>query len=84
MSSPTDYAAVLLFISINVCSHLLNRMTQSTHNAQLTFSNPKQLAKMDCHNGSVSHHSSPWRDIAAIEELFPNKTSTSRLFTAAE
>ncbi|XP_065137422.1 roundabout homolog 2 [Paramisgurnus dabryanus] len=60
---------------------LLTRMTQSAHNAQLTLSNPKQLAKMDCHNGSVSHHSSPWRDIAAIEELFPNKTDT-REFTS--
>ncbi|XP_057206897.1 roundabout homolog 2-like isoform X2 [Triplophysa rosa] len=62
---------------------LLPRKTQCAHNAQFTLSNPKQLTKTDSHNGSVSHHINPWRDIAGVEELFSNKTGELTLFPSS-
>lgn len=74
MSSPADSTVVLLLTKVLMC--VPDRKTQCAHNAQFTLSNPKQLTKTNSHNGSVSHHISPWRDIAGVEELFSDKTGT--------
>ncbi|XP_056612872.1 roundabout homolog 2 isoform X1 [Triplophysa dalaica] len=62
---------------------LLPRKTQCAHNSQFNLSNPKQLTKTNSHNGSISHHISPWRDIAGIEELFSDKTGELTLFPSS-
>ncbi|XP_051963240.1 roundabout homolog 2 isoform X2 [Xyrauchen texanus] len=55
---------------------LLPRMTQCANNAQFSLSDPKPLTKTESHNGTVPHHSGPWRDIHEMEELFSNNTGT--------
>ncbi|XP_051520766.1 roundabout homolog 2-like isoform X2 [Myxocyprinus asiaticus] len=55
---------------------LLPRMTQCAQNAQFSLSDPKPLTKTESHNGTVPHHSGPWRDIPEMEELFSNNTDT--------
>uniref|UniRef100_A0A8C1NH99 Roundabout guidance receptor 3 n=1 Tax=Cyprinus carpio TaxID=7962 RepID=A0A8C1NH99_CYPCA len=55
---------------------LLPRKTQCAHNTQFALSNPKLLTKTESLNGSVPNHSSPWRDIAEMEELSSNNTGT--------